>query len=320
MFNYIIKFFTGYMIVEIEGYYIEKFINTCKNKEIFLWGIKRTRVTILKAKIGTSDFEQAMEIAQKNQCIITVKNNKGLPDLLERYKKRKIFFISIFILLTIIYVLSRFIWNVQVDGTKKINPNEIIQEAEKNGLKMGMLKSKVNTENLINKVRMERTDIAWIGIEIKGTNAIIKIVETEEKPEIINENDYCNIVADKSGVISKIYAQNGTALVKEGDEVKKGDVLIGGWMEGSYTGKNYVNGNGVVKARVKYMKSEKIDKKEIKREQSGKKENKISIKFNNFKINFYKRLSKFEKYDTIYAEKKLQLLPNYYLPISKGLR
>lgn len=316
MLNYLFNFFTGYMNIEIEGYYIEKFINTCKNKSIFLWGIKRNRVTILKAKIGISNFEQAKEIAKNNQCIIIVKSEKGMPYLIERYKKRKAFVISIFILLAIIFISSRFIWNIQVDGTKKINSDEIIKEAERNGLKIGVLKNKINTENLINKFRIERTDIAWVGIEIKGTNAIIKIVEAEEKPEIINESDYCNIIASKSGVISKIYAQNGTALVKEGDEVKKGDILIGGWMEGNFTEKNYVNGSGVVKARVKYMESKKIDKKEIKREQSGKKENKISIKFNNFKINFYKRLSKFEKYDTIYTEKKLQLFPNYYLPIS----
>ena len=30
---------------------------------------------------------------------------------------------------------------------------------------------------IINKIRLERNDIAWIGIEIKGTNAKIKIVD-----------------------------------------------------------------------------------------------------------------------------------------------
>lgn len=176
-----------------------------------------------------------------------------------------------------------------------------MKEAEDSGLKVGMLKCKVDAESFINKLRMERTDISWLGVEIKGTNAIIKVVEAEEKPEMFDENDYCNIIANKSGEITKIYAHSGTPLVKEGDVVEKGDVLIAGWMEGNFTGKQYMNGNGVVKAKIKYTDSEKIDKKEIKRERTGKKENKISIKFNNFKINFYKRLSKFEKYDIIYA-------------------
>ena len=128
------------------------------------------------------------------------------------------------------------------------------------------LKDKINKEEIINKIRYQREDIAWIGIEIDGTNAIVKIVEADSKPEIIDENDYCNVVASKDAVISKISAQNGTLMVKEGDQVKKGDILIAGWMEGKYTGKNYVNANGSVKAKVMYSQTEKISKKEIKRE------------------------------------------------------
>ena len=54
-------------------------------------------------------------------------------------------------------------------------------------------------------------------------------------------DEYCNIVADKAGVITKINAQTGTANVKVGDTVNVGDVLINGWMEGKYTGIRYVH-------------------------------------------------------------------------------
>lgn len=76
-----------------------------------------------------------------------------------------------------------------------------------------------------------------------------------------------------------------------------------------------MNASGVVKATIKYAKSKKIEKSEIKREHTGKKDKKIVIKINNFKINLYKRLSKLKKYDTIYAEKKLKIFPNLYLTV-----
>lgn len=53
-----------------------------------------------------------------------------------------------------------------------------------------------------------------MSIDLNGTNAIIKIVENTEKPELINKNEYCNIVANKSGVITKINAKTGTPVVK----------------------------------------------------------------------------------------------------------
>ena len=104
-------------------------------------------------------------------------------------------------------------------------------------------------------------------------------------------------------------------MVSKGQEVKKGDILIAGYMEGKYTGKNYVNANGKVTAIVKYSQTEKIGKKEIKREKTENYENKYSIKINNFKINLYKTLSKYKNYDTIYTNKKLKLFSNFYLPI-----
>lgn len=315
LFKILINYIIGYLNIEVEGYYIERFINSCMNREILLWGTKRKSSSIFTTNISAGSFREIKNIAKKHQCNVKIKNKKGIPFFINAYKKRKGFIICLFVLIAIIIILSKFIWNIEVIGNKKIDSNEIIAEVKKEGLTIGKLKDKVDTEKVVKKIRMKRNDLAWIGIEIKGTNAIIKIVEADEKPEIINENDFTNIVANKDGVIQKAVAQNGTVMVKEGDEVKKGDVLIAGYMEGNYTDKYYVNSIGSVKAKITYSQSEKIDKKELKRVQTGRIEKKYSIKFNNFKINFYKGVSKFEKYDTIYANNRLKIFSNFYLPI-----
>jgi len=103
--------------------------------------------------------------------------------------------------------------------------------------------------------------------------------------------------------------------VKEGDTVKEGTVLIGGWLEGKYTGIRYVHANGEVKAKVWYSQKEKIEYKQIVFEKTGVEENKYSISVNNFRINFYKTLSKLKNYDTIEEIKKMKLFSDFYLPI-----
>ena len=314
-FKILLNYIFGYLNVTVEGYYIERFINTCMSKGIFFWGMKRTKSTIMHMKIGAEEFKQAIKIAKKHGCRIKIESKHGLPFIMKKYKKRKIFFILLLLVFAIIFALSKFVWNIEVTGNESIDANEIIESLNEDGLKIGTLKSKINTEEIINKIRYERDDIAWIGIELIGTNAIVKIVEADSKPEIIDEDDYCNIVASKDGIIEKITAQNGTIMVTEGQEVKKGDILIAGYMEGKYTGRNYVNAQGEVKAKVTYAQSEKLYKKETKKEKTGNFENKYAIKINNFKINFYKTLSKYENYDTMYTSKKIKLFSNFYLPI-----
>ena len=190
---------------------------------------------------------------------------------------------------------------------------EDIQEA---GLKTGTLKNDVDTKEIINKVRLERDDIAWMGIELKGTNAIVRLVKADEKPEIVDEDEYCNIISNKNGVITKINAQDGTANVKVGDTVSVGDVLINGWMEGKYTGIRYVHAKGEIEARVWYTMNKTIPYTTTEKQYTGNVETDYGIKMNNFKINFPKGVSKFKFYDTIETENKIKLFSNFYLPIS----
>lgn len=309
--NYIL----GYLNIEIEGYFVEKFINTCIAKNIFLWNIKRTKSTLVYCNIGINNFKKVRKIAKNSKCKIKIKNKKGLPFIFNKYKKRKIFFIFLFVLTVSIISLSNFVWNIDVTGNVNISKEEIVKSLEQEGLKVGKLKGKINTKQIISKMRLERNDLAWIGIELKGTNAIVKIVEADKKPDIINEEEYCNIVATKPGIIVKVNALNGTPLVKEGDTIKEGTILVGGWLEGKYTGIRYVHANGDVKAKVWYSQKEKIELKQVKNKQTGNKENRYSVKINNFQINFYKTLSKFKKYDTIEENKKIKLFSDFYLPI-----
>lgn len=102
------------------------------------------------------------------------------------------------------------------------------------------------------------------GIDLNGTNAKIEVVEADKKPEIIDPEDYCSIVSDKEGVIVKITAKNGTQIANVGDIVKKGSLLIGGWIEGKYTGTRYVHSEGEILAKVWYSKKEKISLKQVK--------------------------------------------------------
>lgn len=310
------SFILGYVNIQIDGFFIERFINTCVYKGVFLWNMQRERATILKCNVSIKNFRKVAKIAKQTQCKFKITNKKGLPFIFNKYRKRKIFAIAFMVVIVTLIYISNFVWNIEIIGTEKINNQEIIEILKNDGLDIGKYKNKINKQEIINKIRLERADIAWVGIEIKGTNAIVKIVEAEEKPEIINKDEYCNIIAKKAGTIVKISAQNGVPAVSEGEEVNVNDILINGWIEGKYTGIRYLHAEGEVLAKIKYSNKLKVYYNQTKTNQNENKETKYSIKFNNFQINFYKTLSKFKNYDTIKADSKIKILNDYYLPIS----
>lgn len=305
----------GYLHIRVEGAFVERFINICKAKKIVLWNIKVKQEFFLDANIGIGNFRRIRVIARKTNTKVKIQKKCGFPFLLNKYRKRKILGFILCLILFSIIVLSNFIWNISIIGNENISDDEIIQSLKEEGLKIGASKNKIDLKNIINNIRLKRSDIAWIGISIKGTNAIVKIKETIKPPDIIDEYDYCNIISDKEGVIIKISVQNGMANVKEGDIIKPGTVLVKGYLEGKYTGIRYVHANADIKAKVWHSKKEKVFLNQEIITDTGNSETKYSIKINDFKINFYKTLSKFKNYDTIVTSKKIKLFSDFYLPI-----
>lgn len=312
----LLNYILGYVRITVEGYYIERFINICRKNKIIIWNLKRDKSVRLNLNIGIKDFKEIKKIAKKTKCKVKIIKKKGLPFLFNRYKKRKIFFGFLLLILILIGISSNFIWNIEIKIENAEQLDNIYEDITSAGLETGKMKNKINTKEIINQIRLKRNDIAWMGIELKGTNAIVKLVKAERKPDIVDEEDYCNIVSDKVGVITKINAKNGTLAVNVGDTVKVGTVLINGWMEGKYTGIRYVHAQGDIEAKVWYTKSTKILYNTTERSKTGNVENKYKIKFNNFEINLSKRVSKFKIYDTIDAEKKFKLFSDFYLPIT----
>ncbi len=211
----------GYATISVEGYFIERFINICISKNILLWNMKRKKSSFLFTNIAIKDFKKIRQIAKITKCHVKIEKKKGLPFLLHKYKKRKIFLGLLITIILIIIGLSNFVWNIEVTGDNNLSKEELLRELNQYGLKVGMLKNTVDTKEVINNIRLHRDDIAWIGIKMVGTNAIVEVVEADKKPDIINESEYCNIISDKEGVITKINVQNGTALAKVGDIVTK---------------------------------------------------------------------------------------------------
>jgi len=311
----LLNYLFGYVNIVVEGFFVERFINICISKNILLWKIKRDKSTIIYTRVGIQDFRNVVQIAKQTKCKIKIQNKRGMPFIFNKYKKRKIFAIFLLIIIISVITLSNFIWNIEVTGGENLNKDELMKLINSEGLSIGKRKNSFNTREIINKIRLERKDIAWVGIDIKGTNAIVRVIQADNKPEIINEEEYCNIISDKEASIIKVNAQNGTPMVKEGEVVKKGTVLIAGWLEGKYTGTRYVHAEGSVEAKVWHSYKERIDFKQILEEKTGNEEKKYEILVNNFKINLYKRLPNFEKYDTIVENKKLKLFSNLYLPV-----
>lgn len=185
----LIRLILGYVRVELEGYYVEEFINECIKNKILIWNLKKERGVKLYFNIGIRDFKKISKPCKKTKCKVKIQKKKGLPFILFKYKKRKIFAILLIVICIFIYISSKYVWNIDIEIENNQELEGIEQDLEELGLVKGVNKKDIDTENIINQIRLKRDDISWMGIDIEGTNVIVKIVKSDEKPEIVDSSD-----------------------------------------------------------------------------------------------------------------------------------
>ena len=154
---------------------------------------------------------------------------------------------------------------------------DILSFAEECGIFAGASKKNIDTDEAVKSFILQFEEISWISIDIQGTKAEISIAESLEEKESPLKTAPSNIVAEKSGIVDKIYVSSGTPAVSEGDTVFAGDVLISGIplipVDGELVPGEPVPSSGKVFARNTYTLSLSLPKNHRERILTGEEEN-----------------------------------------------
>lgn len=227
--------------------------------------------------------------------------------VIKAYKYILIFILSSFL---IIYLLSNLIFRVDIitNDNKmkdKLNKYLITKGIRKYRLKKNYNELKSIKEDILSKYKDE---IDWIEIESIGSKYIVRF-EPRVNTEFNKDNKFQNIVATKNAVIYSMDIKRGQIIKNRFDYVKKGDVIVSGYIYLNDKIMDTIKAEGIVygetwyKVNVKYpLKYESIKK-------TGNSKQVLSIKFINNSINLFNKYKDYDKKSNI-------LLKNNILPIS----
>lgn len=288
----------GYLVIKVDGLSLEKFINLCVSRGIKLWGIKRISYTSLTANIGIKDFKSLPPITRIVHSRIKIQNRKGFPFLLYHFRHRKMLLTGIIIFMMALYVLSSFIWQVEVVGKLKIGSEIIYSNLEKKGIRPGAYKGKLDTWKIENEMLIEIPELSWISIEFKGTRAIIRAVEGVKPPKLLDAKTPCNIIAAKDGIIDQLIVLEGDTIVEIGQTVRKGQLLVSGIIHHEDTEiLRYVHAQAKVLARTWYEGKGNVDTGELSKARTGKKITHKVLETGEWEIDINKKEIPFEEYE-----------------------
>lgn len=217
----------GFISLRLRGKNLERIINLALARGIYIWDIKRDE-DFIYLKVRNSGYEAFKNIADEYDFNLEILKRDGLPFYKKILKRRMGFSVGAILFIFALYIMSSFVWFVDVSGNQNVDRTKILLSAAHHGIYPGAAKWTFSRTEAEEAMLRELNEISYIECDIRGVRANIKVVE-----KILPDRDTtgpCNIIAKRDGVVDEVLVLNGQARVKTGDVVVKGDLLISGVM------------------------------------------------------------------------------------------
>ena len=307
----------GSLTIRCEGGFTGRFLDMCRASGVAFRNAKSADGK-LYMKITPEELYKVRHIARESGMKVKVTDKSGAVFFLHRYRRRWGIIAGFVCFMLIIYHLSGFVWNVEISGeSERYSAEEIVSALEERGIAVGMPLSGIDTEKAENSILTELDGLKRLAISVKSTSVTVEIADkTENQPEEEEGTGYpSNITAGCDAYIIGVLPYSGKAVVKPGDTVTKGQVLVSGIYEDS-TGKVYLTeakaqviGQTVRKTQIE------ISLYNEKEEYTGNQRTKNSLFFYGLNIKFYfDGGNRYDKYDIINKRRQLEIF-GHKLPV-----
>ncbi len=240
----------------------------------------------------------------------------GLKGLLSRYRQRKGLMIGGAIAVLLMIFSSFFVWDITVTGAKIIPESQILEKLAEKDFKLGAFIPLVNTEDIEQSLMLDMDALSFISINLRGTVATVEVRERLTETEIEDKQTPSNLIAAYDGQIEALQVTGGVSVVKIGDTVKKGSLLVSGVIDSRALGYRLVRARGEVFARTTLTFETEIPYEYTEKVYTGRFFTKKSLKF------FSKTIKLFGKdsispssCDKIEIERRVYLFDTIKLPV-----
>ena len=330
-----------------------RFVNLCRNNGIELRHLIR-KENAIQMEIDAKSFKKLRPLVRKTHVKIHILDRQGLAFFFYRHKRRWWFLLGMMVFAGMIYILSLFVWQIDIDGNRKYTDALILQALAKMDVKTGCRKSEIDLPKIEEELRIMYNEITWVSASIAGTKLQIELREgdlkisgssgggqtgnvkrvenRENNPKTQNgesETDLpANLVADEDAIITNLVVRRGTVAVRYGDEVKKGDVLIEGkvyiYNEDETLKKvDYLTAEGDVFGKYQELYEKHYQRKHEVRSYTGKnyRELGVAIVGKSFCLPVWENILKKQLEENTLSEvwswkKQFRLTPTFYLPFA----
>ena len=263
------------------------------------------------------DYKKFEKIANINGIEFEKVKEGGLPRFLYKLRYRFGLCAGMIFGVALVIYFSSIIWDVRVVGNTTVTTEKIEGILESYGVALGKRIDKIDVDKIHNQILIESDEISFISINLSGNIANVEIRENRKPGEESSGVGFANVIAKKSGVIEDVRSYVGNVMVKSGQTVNEGDILISGLYDSKIEGFRYTRAAGEVMAKTVEEYYIEIPLQYEKKQYTGVVNYEKNLNFFGKTFNIFKKGGKdVSLYDTIYNVDNYALMGSASMPIS----
>lgn len=251
----------------LSGLNLERFMNTVKKAGIPLLSVKRQNQRTLVCECYSADLPGLSQLAQEKGWRMRDIRPLGLSALLDALKRRPGIPIGMVLAVALAIGLSQFIWRVEIHGAGAYQA-EISAYLTEAGCKPGIARAGFDAQALERALTRRYPAIAWFHVYVYNITLVVDVTQGVPMPDLPSAAPG-DVVAQRGGIVDSVRVYAGTAAVKPGDVVRKGQVLIRGVERAADEQYASVRARGVVMARCWQSHTVRMPLRDIKSAETG---------------------------------------------------
>lgn len=208
----------------------ERFLNSCTRAKIYLWRVRPGKNGIT-ACVRAGQYAALRKPARQAKVRLEIQKKRGLPLKLVHLRHRPGLVTGFVLFWVVLLGLGQCFWTVEVTGCKRIPENDLRQVLAEQGIAPGARKSGFSVKEVQTKLMKSFPQISWISINNHGADVDVQLTEKEEQPPVVDQNGWYHLRASESGTVVEMHVSEGTPVVKKGDGVIKGQLLVSAVVE-----------------------------------------------------------------------------------------
>lgn len=310
----------GYLLVRLQGFSPERFLNLCMANQIEIWELAN-REGYYQFYMTLDGYRKIRPLVRKAHVRLKILGRFGLPFFLYRNRRRKLYGAGLAAFFVILFVMSQFIWNITLEGNYRFTDDMLLHYLNSQDIRYGIRKDRIDCDSLEESIRSQYPEIIWVSARVSGTRLMIKVKENEVMAAIPEKDEEPqDLVADKDGIITSMVVRKGKAQVAVGDTVEKGQVLVSGTIPiyndaEELVNCQYVRADADIRGQTGYSYSEEVPRLISERVETGRKRHGVQLRLFHYSLVLMLPQTGGMPWKFVHESRQAKVLGDFFLPV-----